>query len=69
MAGRIQEFAAGDKVTLHVDLTGGMRDVNIMMLDLTRLLDYSGLEIKHILYSDFGKKWSWNLKIFTTSSG
>lgn len=62
MAGRIQEFAAGDKVTLHVDLTGGMRDVNIMMLDLTRLLDYSGLEIKHILYSDFGKKMVVELK-------
>ena len=62
MAGLIQKFAAGDKVTLHVDLTGGMRDVNIMMLDLTRLLEYSGLKIGHILYSDFGKKTVVELK-------
>ena len=62
MAGLIQKFAAGDEVTLHVDLTGGMRDVNIMMLDLTRLLEYSGLKIGHILYSDFGKKTVVELK-------
>lgn len=56
MAGLIQKFAAGNEVTLHVDLTGGMRDVNMMMLDLTRLLDYSGLKIGKLLYSNFGKK-------------
>lgn len=56
MAGRIQKFAADDEVILHVDLTGGMRDVNMMMLDLTRLLDYSGLKIGKLLYSNFGKK-------------
>lgn len=56
MAGRIQKFAADDKVILHVDLTGGMRDINMMMLDLTRLLDYSGLTIGKLLYSNFGKK-------------
>lgn len=56
MAGLIQKFAAGKKVTLHVDLTGGMRDVNMMMLDLTRLLDYSGLKIGRLLYSNLGKK-------------
>ena len=56
MAGLIQKFAAGNDVTLHVDLTGGMRDVNMMMLNLTRLLDYSGLKIGRLLYSNFGKK-------------
>ena len=50
---RIQNFAAGDEVTLHVDLTGGMRDVNMMMLDLTRLLEYSGLPVGKILYTNF----------------
>lgn len=56
MAGRIQKFAAGDEIILHVDLTGGMRDVNMMMLDLTRLLEYSGLKIDTLLYSNFGKR-------------
>ena len=50
---RIQNFAADDEVKLHVDLTGGMRDVNMMMLDLTRLLEYSGLTVDKILYTKF----------------
>ena len=59
MAEKIQNYAAQfseDKIILHVDLTGGMRDVNIMMLDLTRLLEYSGFKISKILYSNFQKK-------------
>ena len=55
MAEKIQEYAAGETV-LHVDLTGGMRDINMMMLDLTRLLEYSGLKIGTLVYSDLGKK-------------
>lgn len=56
MANKIQEYAGGEETFLHVDLTGGMRDVNMMMLDLTRLLEYSGLKIGTLLYSDLGKK-------------
>lgn len=51
----IQAYAArfkGEEIILHVDLTGGMRDVNIMMLDLTRLLHYSGLTVGKLLYSN-----------------
>ena len=54
MAGVIQKFVGSDKnVTLHVDLTGGMRHINMMMLELTRLLEYSGLKIGKILYSNY----------------
>lgn len=53
MAKNIQQFADGEKVTLHVDLTGGMRHVNMMMLELTRLLEYSGLTVGKVLYSNF----------------
>lgn len=53
MAGRIQNFVGDDNVTLHVDLTGGMRHVNMMMLELTRLLEYSGLTVGKILYSNY----------------
>ena len=58
-AGLIQKFVSdcnGEEVVLHVDLTGGMRHINIMMLDLTRLLEYSGLKIGHLLYSNYNKK-------------
>lgn len=54
MAGVIQKFVGSDEnVTLHLDLTGGMRHINMMMLELTRLLEYSGLKIDKILYSNY----------------
>ena len=56
MARRIQNFAADKEVTLHVDLTGGMRHVNMMILELTRLLEYSGLSVGNVLYSNYDFK-------------
>jgi len=55
MAKWIQEFKRGFKedVKLHVDLTGGMRSVNVMMLDVARLLEYSGVSRGHLLYSKY----------------
>lgn len=56
MAERIQKFAAkfkDEKIFLYVDLTGGMRHVNILMLELARLLEYSGLTVKNVLYSNY----------------
>lgn len=58
MAKYIQEYVAsvdGHDVTLHVDLTGGMRHVNMMMLELTRLLQYSGLHVDNVLYSNYDR--------------
>ena len=55
MARHIQKFAGDDDVTLHVDLTGGMRHVNMLMLELTRLLEYSGLKVDKVLYSNYEK--------------
>lgn len=53
MAGLIQNFAQNDEVTLHVDLTGGMRHIIIIMLDIVRLLEYSGIKIGRLIYSNF----------------
>ena len=53
MAEHVQKFAVGEKVTLHVDLTGGLRHVNMMLLELTRLLEYSGLTVGKVLYSNY----------------
>lgn len=53
MANVIQSYVGDEQgVRLHVDLTGGMRHVNMMMLELTRLLEYSGLTVEKILYSN-----------------
>lgn len=54
---RIGNIAAeNDDVILHVDLTGGMRHINMMMLDVIRLLEYSGIKIGKIIYSNFASR-------------
>lgn len=45
--------AAGDHVVLHVDMSGGMRHANMLMLNILRLLQYSGVEIGKVLYSNY----------------
>ena len=42
-----------DDVMLHVDLTGGMRSVNMMMLDVVRLMEYNGVNKGYLLYSNY----------------
>ena len=49
----IKKYSAGKKIILHADLTGGMRHINMMMLDIIRLLEYSDIEIGRLLYSNF----------------
>lgn len=56
IAERIQNYARGKKIFLHVDLTGGMRHINMMMLDIVRLLEYSGVEVGRLIYSNFTTK-------------
>ena len=58
MAGRIQNYSAqiDDEVVLHVDFSGGMRNVNMLMLDVIRLLEYSGITIGKLLYSNYNPK-------------
>lgn len=53
MAERIQKYARGKDICLHADLTGGMRHINMMMLDVIRLLEYSGVKIGKLIYSNF----------------
>lgn len=55
VAQKIQNFAAKSQseVILHTDLTGGMRHINMMMLDIIRLLEYSGVKIGKIIYSNY----------------
>lgn len=56
MAKLIQNYAQSKNIRLHLDLTGGMRQVIMMMLDVIRLLEYSGVEIGELIYSNFTTK-------------
>ena len=59
MASMIQEYIGtlpkNTEVNLHVDMTGGMRHASLMMLVITRLIQYSGIKIGYILYSNFAR--------------
>ena len=55
MASRIQSYVQtqSEKVILHVDMTGGLRHASLMMLVIARLIQYSGVKIGYVLYSNF----------------
>ncbi len=57
MAAKVQQYAAsiGEEVMLHVDFTGGLRHANMIVLDVVRLLEYSGIKIGHLLYSKLSR--------------
>ena len=38
-------------IRLHADLTGGFRSANMAMLNIIKLLQYSGMDIGYLLYS------------------
>lgn len=54
-----REQGAAGNITIHADMTGGMRNASMMMLGVMRLLNFSGLKMGRILYSNF----SFNRKI------
>lgn len=61
MAERIMDYAQvkkaqGDEVVLHADLTGGLRHAVMLMLAVMRLLQYNGIEIGKVLYSNYQAK-------------
>ena len=61
MANRIQTYIQmlpedeRNKVVLHADMTGGFRHASMMMLAVMRLMQYQGVEIGHVVYSNFNK--------------
>lgn len=53
-------------ITVHADMTGGMRNASMMMLGLMRLLDFSKLKIGKVFYSNWEKNREYN---FVEDSG
>lgn len=64
MANRIQAYiqslppAEQEAVVLHADMTGGFRHASMMMLAVMRLMQYQGVKIGHVVYSNY----NWDLK-------
>lgn len=48
-----REQGAACPITIHADMTGGMRNASMMMLGVMRLLNFSGLQMGRILYSNW----------------
>ncbi len=38
---------------LHADMTGGMRNVSMVMVELMRYMQYNGVTVGHVLYSNY----------------
>ena len=60
MASRIQAYVQAvrkeiphEEIILHVDCTGGPRDAAMMIIGILRLMEYQGITIGKILYSNF----------------
>ena len=64
MANRIQAYIQSlppgeqEEVVLHADMTGGFRHASMMMLAVMRLMQYQGVKIGHVVYSNY----NWDLK-------
>ena len=55
-----REQGAAGNITIHADMTGGMRNASMMMLGVMRLLNFSGLQMGRILYSNWESNRSFN---------
>ena len=60
MAGKIQHYLRSVKekdpdepVVLHADMTGGFRHAAMMMIAVMRLIQFEGITIGHVLYSNW----------------
>lgn len=66
IAGKIMEYTQqhpDKQVRLFADMTGGFRYNSVMMLAIMQLLQYNGIELGKVLYSDPEKK-----KVFNATS-
>lgn len=51
-----QAYAADEDVTIHMDLTGGLRHSTVLMLALLQLLQYAGYHLGMVTYTNFNEK-------------
>lgn len=51
-----QAYSAEEDVTIHMDLTGGLRHSTVLMLALLQLLQYAGYHLGMVTYTNFNEK-------------
>lgn len=70
MSGQIQQYlkaelAAGNTVNLYTDMTGGPRNANMLMLLIMQLMQYNGIKLKSVTYSEYSGKNEGKIKNVT----
>lgn len=66
IASRVMQFVQENKnadINVYADMTGGFRHGSMMMLDVLQILEYSGVHLQKVFYTDFKKK-----KVYDASS-
>lgn len=57
MAVSIEDYADSqkDQLTLHTDLTGGLRHITVLMNSILHMLKYRGVKIGEVIYANYNK--------------
>lgn len=48
------QYHPDDTVRMHVDMTGGQRHIPMVMMTLLKMLNYQGVDMGLVIYTDFG---------------
>ncbi len=48
-------ISASESENVYADMTGGMRNSSMLMLSIMRLLQYKGIKVKQVFYSNFDR--------------
>ena len=49
------KISASEPENVYADMTGGMRNSSMLMLSIMRLLEYNGIKVKQVFYSNWDK--------------
>lgn len=52
----IEPFSEDTQIILHADCTGGLRHANMLMMAVLRIMQYNGVKIGKLLYSNYQRK-------------
>lgn len=52
----IKPFSEDTQIVLHADCTGGLRHANMLMMAVLRIMQYNGVKIGKLLYSNYQRK-------------
>lgn len=53
ISGKLTEYGRDSDISIYIDYTGGMRDVNFLMTAIIKYLEFSGIRCEKIIYSKY----------------